>query len=172
MKVEIEEKKKIEIACERYKRIHKSGFKKFEKLDEWLNKESLLFENEITKIKKTYHKFKRGQIIKVDFGINVGSELSYTHFAIVLNKKDNINNENLVVIPITSKNGNNRINLGNLLLKAYPNTKKYNLNCYANITQITSISKERILQDKGKYICSNDVLNELDNSLKTLYINC
>ena len=39
--------------------------------------------------------FKREEIIKVDFGINIGSELSNTYFAIVLNSDDNNDVDNL-----------------------------------------------------------------------------
>jgi len=94
---------KIEEACEKYKKIQSTGIPKFVKLDEWLEKESNIFESETLKRNSTYPKFKRGEIIKVDFGINIGTELSHTHFAIVLNSDDTFLNDNITVIPITSK---------------------------------------------------------------------
>jgi len=45
----------------------------------------------------------------IDFGINVGSELSGNHFGIILNKTDNVKNNTLTVLPLTSKE--NRYNL-------------------------------------------------------------
>ena len=62
-----------------------------------------------------YLRYDYGQIIKVDFGINIGTELSHTHFAIVLNQDDTIKTDNITVLPLTSKNGYKRINLGNLI---------------------------------------------------------
>ena len=156
---------KIDEACSRYKKVQETKYTKFHKLDDWLYKESIIFEKEVNEQKKTYKKLKRGQIIKVDFGINIGSELCYTHFAIVLSNNDSIYSDNIIVIPITSKKGKNRIALGRILNKIYPNSSKYNLICYANVSQIKTISKTRIFQDNKKYICSNDILNKIDDAV-------
>ncbi len=162
---------KIDIACNRYKLIKNSLHPKFCTIDEWLDKESKIFESELSSKPRTYKKLKRGQIIKVDFGINIGSELCYTHFAIVLNKNDSIYSDNVTVIPITSKRGNNRIALGKILHNVYPNSLKYNLNCYANVTQIKSISKSRIFQNNKNYVCINDILDKIDNAILTTFTN-
>lgn len=129
---------KIDEACKNFKKIKYLNIDKFKTLDEWLYNESKLFEREINCITKniTFKKFKRGQVIKVNFGINIGGELSHTHFAIVLNKFDNINSSTLTVVPITSKYCINRVYLGKILKDIFPNSEKYILNCYANITQI------------------------------------
>ena len=158
---EITQIDKIDIACNKYKEVNKTGYIKFDKLGDWLKKESNIFEKEVSQIQKTYKKLKRGQIIKVDFGINIGSELCYTHFAIVLNNNDSIYSDNITVVPITSKIGKDRINLGKILHKVYPNSLKYNLTCYANISQIKTISKSRIFQDNKNFICNNDVLGNV-----------
>lgn len=55
------------------------------------------------KIRHTYKIFKRGTIIFVDFGLNIGHEFSGKHFAIVLNKEDKRSNSILTVVPLTSK---------------------------------------------------------------------
>lgn len=90
---------KIDSACINFKKVKNSDIDKFNKLDIWLEKESSIFNNETkhTKVIK-YPNFKRGQIIKVDFGINIGSELSHTHFAIVLNDDDTNLNDNITVL--------------------------------------------------------------------------
>ena len=123
---------KIDIACKNYKDLKNSGISKYMKIDNWLYKESNIFKTEIKEIKKRYPKFRRGEIIKVDFGINIGCELSNTHFAIVLNADDNFYTDNITILPITSKKGYKRISLGKLLEKAIPNTDKYNLQCYGH----------------------------------------
>ncbi len=162
---------KIDTACNTFKKVQKSGYPKFNKLDEWLEKESNIFQNELISTKKTFKKLTRGQVIKVDFGINIGSEICYTHFAIVLNKNDSIYSDSITILPITSKYEKNRVNLGKLLHKVYPNSKKYNLTCYANLTQIRTISKTRIFQDKKNYICSNDILDKIDKKIVENYTN-
>ena len=45
----------------------------------------------------------------------MGSELSNTHFAIVLNSDDNNEVDNITVIPLTSKKGYKRLYIGNVL---------------------------------------------------------
>ena len=171
MIAELKKEDKIDEACKRYKKVHQSNQIKFKKLDNWLDKESKMFENEINIDKKTFKKFERGQIVKVDFGINIGSELSYTHFAIIIAKKDSIYSDNITVIPITSKNGNNRISLGKILHLMYPNSSKYNLQCYANISQIKTISKSRIFQSNKKNILNSNSLNKIDNELINNFTN-
>lgn len=69
----------------------------------WLEKESNLFLSETQNTSKSYNVLKRGSLIFVDFGINIGSELSNRHWAVVLNKNDSPKSRNLTVLPISSK---------------------------------------------------------------------
>lgn len=168
MDTEVKEKKQIEridTACLRYKEVNKSNHIKFNKLGDWLDKESMIFKKETIINNKTFKKLRRGQVIKVDFGINIGSELCYTHFAIVLNDNDTIYNDNVTIVPITSKKGENRINVGKLLHNIYPNSTKYNLISYVNILQIRTISKSRILQNNKNYICSDEIMDKIDKEI-------
>ena len=149
---------------------------------------------------KRYFKFKRGTIIKVNFGVNPGSELCHTHFAIVLDNADNFYKESLTVIPLSSKVGYGRIPLGKIIQNAllsrlkikltpeicdddYKNLnelintyKKYKEFSYADIAQITTISKSRIIYNKNpldpinKVRCSDTALNLIDQSILNLYI--
>ncbi len=155
---------KIDESCSDYKSAYNTKHKKFLKLGNWLEKESSIFKNEAEN--KIYNKpnFKRGEIIKVDFGINIGSELSNTHFAIVLNNDDNNNVDNITVLPLTSKPGYKRIYIGNVL-KPFTNDKKYQKNSYALITQITTISKKKIFKDNIRCQCNNEILNELQKDI-------
>lgn len=93
----------IDEAGHRFMEVRNTGIPKFKKLDNWLKKEANIFWNE-NKKKKKYPTFKQGAIIKVDFGINIGSEMCHTHFAIVMNEYDNEKKETITVIPISSKN--------------------------------------------------------------------
>ncbi|HFM7954813.1 TPA: type II toxin-antitoxin system PemK/MazF family toxin [Enterococcus faecium] len=64
---------------------------------------------------KNYRVYKRGTIVYVDFGVNVGYELSGNHFAIVLNNKDNSKNGVVCVVPISSKKKSNYVSVGKIL---------------------------------------------------------
>lgn len=99
---------------------------KFSCLDDWLLKKSKLLTNEANilennlnpskeKIILNYKTYGRGTIVKTDFGIGIGSEISQIHFAIVLNNYDNPKNNILTVIPLTSKKGKFNINLGAII---------------------------------------------------------
>ncbi|KRL62760.1 hypothetical protein FC23_GL001231 [Lactobacillus psittaci DSM 15354] len=90
-----------------------STITKFKKLPYWLNfvSKQYIFEKD-KKLPTHYYHFKRGTVIRVNFGINPGSEFSFTHFAIVLDKNDSSRKNTLTVLPLTSKPGINRYCLG------------------------------------------------------------
>ena len=144
---------KIDESNKNYKYAYNSNNTKFTWLGNWLEKESAIFKNEANKKVNNKPIFKRGEIIKVDFGINIGSELSNIHFAIVLNSDDNNNVDNITVLPLTSKPGYKRLYLGNLLT-AFKNDSRYNKDSYALITQITTISKKKIFEDDIRFCCN------------------
>ena len=153
--IETKESNKIDIACNRFKIIQQSQTKKFQKLDIWLDRESNIFYNETKETRKLYLRYDYGQIIKVDFGINIGTELSHTHF--------------ITILPLTSKNGYKRINLGNLI-NSITSSNKYQNTTYGIITQIKTISKERILINKKKEICDKKRMEIIRCKLKN-YLN-
>lgn len=75
--------------------------------------EALLYE---VNVKPTrFKRYSRGQIVKVKFGVNIGSEFSGDHYAIVISKQDTMLNPVLHVIPLASKKHNYNIELDNLL---------------------------------------------------------
>lgn len=87
-------------------------FKSFE--DSKLNESKTLL-YEIARKKKTYKRYARGEIVRVKFGVNVGSEFSGDHFAIVISKGDTMMSPTLHVIPLTSKKHLKNIKIGNIL---------------------------------------------------------
>lgn len=77
---------------------------KFKYLPQWTLFKAKQFYNEATDNNQRYFpKFKRGAIIYVKFGINIGSEMSGNHFAIVLDKYDKETKSTLTVVPLSSK---------------------------------------------------------------------
>lgn len=162
MSIKIEEKEqitKINLSCKNYIYSHNTKHPKFAKLGNWLEKESSIFKNRANKKHTNKPNFKRGEIIKVDFGINLGSELSNTHYAIVLNSDDNNSVDNITVIPLTSKKGYKRIYVG-YILKEFG--ERYNKKTYALITQITTISKTKIFKDNIRCYCDKDILKNIN----------
>ena len=149
---------KINNSCENYTYAYNTGHSKFNKIGNWLEKESSIFKSE--SLNKVFNKpnFRKGEIIKVDFGVNMGSELSNTHFAIVLNNDDNNSVDNITVIPLTSKAGYKRLLIGNVLKEF---DKKYQCNGYALITQITTISKKKIFNTNIRSYCNKDTMDKI-----------
>lgn len=47
-------------------------------------------------------RYKRGSVVKVDFGFNIGSEEGGVHYAVVIDKKNAMGNPVLTVVPLTS----------------------------------------------------------------------
>lgn len=70
---------------------------------------------EVEKKPKKFKRYARGRIIKVKFGVNIGSEFSGDHFAIVISKGDTMMSSTLHVIPITSKKHLKNIDIGSIL---------------------------------------------------------
>lgn len=160
----IKTKDKIDIAANTFKKVIKSGVSKFNKLDDWLEKESCIFGNEVKNTKTKYFRYVKGQIIKIDFGVNIGTELSHTHYAVVLNNDDTIMTDNITVLPLTSKNGYKRVYLGNLISDK-TKSLKYQNNSYGIITQIKTISKKRILLNNKKYLCDKGTILKINNAI-------
>lgn len=67
--------------------------------------------------------YKRGNIVKLNFGFNIGSEYGGLHYGIVLDNKNSHSSPVLTIIPLTSmKDGkavhNNSVNLGNEIYRS------------------------------------------------------
>lgn len=150
--------------------------------------ETLLYE--VNTNPKKFKRYSRGQIVKVKFGVNIGSEFSGDHYAIVISKKDTMMNPVLHVIPLTSKQHNYNIEVNSILynedkindlkellkietdkknLKEINNCIKYYSNregktSYACIKHLKTISKLSICKRMNKY----DYLDELKVSNEIL----
>lgn len=95
---------------------HGHGFK-FTRMPYWIDSYGFWMNKEAKKeLPKYYRVFKRGTVVMVDFGIQVGSEFSGPHFAVVLNRKDSKYSKVLTVVPLSSKKRPTYANLGTELL--------------------------------------------------------
>lgn len=141
---------------------------KFSYLDEWLLKSSKMLLNETNKKVPTYKVYKRGTLVKADFGVGIGSEMSQVHFAIVLSKYDNPKNNVLTVLPLTSKSGKNNLYLGSLIIDSLKNKIKTETEKLDDL-KTNEVSQENdnyylVQVDKLKFI-----LNYYQKNLKASY---
>lgn len=132
--------------------IEKELAQKFGYFDDWQFKytkllldEAVLLEQKIPL--RTFKKYKRGTIVKVDFGVGLGSEMSQVHYAIVLNKYDNPRNNVLTVVPLTSKASPLNLDLNNLIYDNLYSNLQIELNsCYdENKILIDEVKSEKII---------------------------
>ncbi|MTV20920.1 type II toxin-antitoxin system PemK/MazF family toxin [Staphylococcus delphini] len=77
--------------------------RKIKYLPEWLEfyTRQLLEENKNKY--KLYSTYKRGTIVYVNLGSNIGNEFSGNHFCVVMDKKDNPKKSTITVVPLSSK---------------------------------------------------------------------
>lgn len=98
-------------------------YKKCSLLAYWLENYTNYIKNEKTFKPTKMKSYKRGDIIKLDLGFNVGSEYGGLHYAIVINNNNPRNSSVLTVIPLTSVKKNkeiheNDVDLGNEIYRS------------------------------------------------------
>ena len=121
----------------------KNKFTEFEN-SKLIESETLLYE--INTKPKYFKRYGRGRIIRVRFGVNIGSEFSGNHYAIVVSKNDTAYNPILHVIPLTSKKHKTSVKIGNVLFNEKEMDK---LNTILNKTN--DINKKRKIKSCLKY---------------------
>lgn len=171
MNTELKDKIKLDKAYINYhKIIDKNLPYKFSYLDEWTLKKSKKLLEEIEKLEiKQENKFRvytRGTIVKVDFGVGLGSEMSQVHFAIVLNKFDNPKNNVLTVIPLTSKKKTFNLDLGELVIEKL--IKKVN----KEIINVEKSNEIKNLNNDAKIKKLNTLLSYYKSNVKNTYACC
>lgn len=102
------------------KHIELNEFKKSNILAYWIKDFSNYHDNEKYFNPNTLKRYRRGDIIKVNLGFNVGNELGGLHYCVVLNKNDSMSSGTLTVVPLSSNKENkkyhaNTVNLGDEL---------------------------------------------------------
>lgn len=84
------------------KHIELQEYKKSNLLAYWIKDFAKYHDEERTFSPTSLKHFKRGDIIKVNLGFNVGNELGGLHYCIVINSNDNINSGTLNIVPLSS----------------------------------------------------------------------
>lgn len=153
------------------KHITLQEYKKTHLLAYWLNDFAQYHDEESTFSPSSLKVFKKGDIIKVNLGFNIGNELGGLHYCIVLNKKDNKKSGTLNIIPLSSAkktksfNENTCIDLGDELYfllkdkfdKEYSDTK----NALNEALQLTDIPIETIQKLSQRIEYLQKIYNEI-----------
>lgn len=117
--------RKLNLLLESYiNSSEKTLLKKTDLMSYWIEEFSDYIKEERNFDPKHLKAYKRGDVIKLNFGFNVGSEYGGLHYAVVINNKNHRNSPVLTVIPLTSlKSTEDQIHpddvfLGNEIYKA------------------------------------------------------
>lgn len=140
----------------------------------WLEKKTYYFRQSVLKVSygSQPDNIQRGDIVWVEFGVNIGNELSdiFTkgHYALVWA----VDLGNVVVIPLTSRNSYNSLlclDLGSINGLNDDYTRSY-----LKLDAIRSISKRRIgrmaNKPQGKLTISEDQLNKVKNHIYNYFV--
>ena len=92
------------------KHIEVKEYKKSHLLSYWITDFSNYHDEEKVFDLSLLKTFKRGDIVKVNLGFNIGNELGGLHYCVVLNKNDNPYSGTLNVIPLSSFKENKKFN--------------------------------------------------------------
>lgn len=126
----------------------------------WLKKKTYLVLNEETFRPEDLPELKRGMVILVDFGFNVGNEFGGIHPAIVL-RNSSKNSPGVLVLPISSKKPKNiqdiHVEIGKIV-----GLKEYH---WANIMHIIEVSKQRIIIPPEPKKVEGKVLNRISGAV-------
>ena len=114
-------------------------------------------------------KYKRGSIVKVHLGFNVGSEEGGLHYAIVIDADNDLSNPVFTVIPLTSvkphtdldKLGKNQIFIGNEIYEKLTNKLKKLLSKLSSI-QLPEATEEELAKFQNELAYAKRIKAEID----------
>ena len=158
-----------------HKHIELLEYKKSNLLAYWIKDFSNYHDEEKSFSPTTLKVFKRGDIVKVNLGFNVGNEMGGLHYCIVINSNDKPSSGTLNVIPLTSckedkvYNDETCINLGDELYRLLNN--KFTLELADVTTRFSKISKSKVEEnlDELKYISYKiDYLNKIKDEIQRM----
>lgn len=146
------------------KHIELREYKKSNLLAYWIKDFAKYHDEEKNFTPKSLKNFKRGDIVKVNLGFNIGNEFGGLHYCIVINNNDNINSGHLNVIPLSSAKENKDYNsitcvdLGDELYTLL--TKKYNTEMIATLERFRELKEIKDL--------ASDEINKLSKKISLL----
>lgn len=86
---------------------------KFQKLPNWMKSYGYHLTRELNNSLPNYYRvFKRGTVVMTDFGVRIGSEMSFNHFAVVLSNNDDQYKPTVIAVPLSSKYKKGYVSLG------------------------------------------------------------
>lgn len=159
---------RIDKASERFKKISEPNSyhyeQKFKHLPSWLDNTSYFYQKEANKhLPHQYYFFRRGTVVRVNFGINMGSEFSNIHFAVVLDKHDSPKKRTLTVLPLTSKQKIGRFSLGKEVFNQTSSILANQLKLLAKEILELQNQQEKLTDNSAEYKSIENRIQQLRN---------
>lgn len=132
---------------------------------DWINKKTQIISEEkhFNPNDEKYNNIKRGSVIWVEFGFNVGAEFGGKHPAIVLRRTGS----SIFVLPLSSQRPN-KIKPYHVKVEKVYGFK--NLIRWTNVLKLKNISLQRVDIDASIGNVKGDVLNEINEAIKQTHI--
>lgn len=131
-------KQKLTIARDKLLQIADNPYNdKFKNLAQHEMLRAKIFKSENKPSNKKFLRYKRGTIVFIHFGINVGSEFSKSHFGIVLDKQDHPNQGQLTILPLTSKKSKDSISIGKAVFSGIMDDEVKQINTIQEVLKVT-----------------------------------
>lgn len=130
---------------------------------QWISKKTQIVINEPTYKCVDEEKIKRGSVVWVEFGFNIGNEFGGRHPAIILRKTG----ASIFVIPLSSQEPSEKKDYHVKIDKVY-NFK--NMVRWTNVLKLQNISVQRIDFKSSIGNVKGHVLNEINEALKKSHI--
>ncbi|MDO4285554.1 MAG: type II toxin-antitoxin system PemK/MazF family toxin [Eubacteriales bacterium] len=147
---------------ERYIATNDAGYlKKANLISYWLKSYSKYIQFEETFVPSKNIAYKRGDIVKINFGFNIGAEYGGLHYAVVVNITNDHSSPVVTVVPLTSQKGRSihryNIDLGNelyRLLKSKHDAISQSLNSEKDSLNETATAVQDIVELAGQVLDS------------------
>lgn len=131
---------------------------------DWLNKKTDIIINEKSFVcDEKARDIKRGSVVWIEFGFNIGNEFGGRHPAIVLRKTGN----SIFVVPLSSQEPEEKKPYQVKIEKVY-NFK--NMARWANVLKIQNVSLQRVDFDASIGNVKGEVLNNINDAIKISHI--
>lgn len=156
------------------KHIELMEYKKSNLLAYWITDFATYHDEEKTFTSKSLKNFKRGDIVKVNLGFNIGNEFGGLHYCIIINNNDNINSGHLNIIPLSSAKEDKEYNpvtcidLGDELYTLL--TQKYSTELASTLKRFTELKeiKDVTSDEVNKLSKKVNLLKKLDVELEKM----
>jgi mRNA interferase MazF len=141
---------------------------------EWLDIQSDYLVRELTFDPKRLLNYKRRDLILLNFGFNVGSEIGGMHWGVVVEHRNSKASDTVVVVPLSSLDDNedsSKLHSSEVYLGVIQEINDKNVK--ACVGQIKTVSKVRLYKPKNKYQqrirISEEQMDKIDAKVKELF---